>query len=60
MPTRKLPEPEWLDAVGNRVRPCNDSQHNPPTMQVFHAGHYEHECPACHAKSFFHVPEITC
>lgn len=36
---------------------CRHPEHNPPNMIVLPPGLYEHECPNCHAKQRFRVPE---
>lgn len=51
MPTRKIAEPNpW-------VRPCRNPEHNPPSMQVFTPGVYEHICPQCGNITTFIVRE---
>lgn len=51
MPTRKIDTPNWMT-----VNFCRDSEHLPPTMQLFEPGVYEHECPSCHKVTTFVVP----
>lgn len=46
--TRKIAEPEAAPV-------CFDSQHMPPTMQVFSPGTWEHECPSCGLVTVFQV-----
>lgn len=46
--TRKLAEPEAVPV-------CFDSQHMPPTMQVFSPGLWEHTCPSCGLVTVFRV-----
>lgn len=46
--TRKVAEPEGAPV-------CFDSQHMPPTMQVFSPGTWEHECPSCKQLTVFQV-----
>lgn len=55
MPTRKIDEPSWADAI----RYCQHPDHNPPTHRVFEPGEYEHECPNCGKKIRFSVPRVT-
>lgn len=55
MPTRKLPK-EWSKFAAEY---CRDPEHDPPSMQVFENGVYEHECPSCGAKSLFSVNKPT-
>lgn len=44
MPTRKI-----ADLPGG----CRHPEHDPPKMQVFGNGIYEHECPSCgHTQQF--------
>ena len=35
--------------------PCQNSEHNPPTMMVWEPGTYEHTCPSCGDKQTFTV-----
>lgn len=49
MSTRKIAE---------LPKPCRHPEHNPPSMQVFRPGVYEHECPACGAKQVFRVDGV--
>ena len=53
MPTRKIPETDrW-------PLPCVHPEHNPPSLQVFEPGLYEHICPACGARQMFRVNPLT-
>lgn len=54
MPTKRI-EDEYDT---KDVLPCLDPEHNPPTMQVFEPGHYEHVCPRCKVTTWFIVPRI--
>lgn len=58
MPTRKIdPEPvtpERLDP-NERRNFCQHPEHDPPAMQVFKPGTYEHTCPGCGHKGKFIV-----
>lgn len=38
---------------------CNDPEHNPPSMQVFPDGVYEHTCPGCGNQQHFTVRNPT-
>lgn len=60
MPTRKIPEEENSPFSPSFPYPCQDPDHNPPTMQVFDPGLHEHECPRCHRKLKFRVAPIMC
>jgi len=51
MPTCKIDEPE--------APFCRDAEHDPPPMQVFEPGLYEHECPKCHKKQFFRISSFS-
>ena len=58
MPTRRigdLPYNPW--PIPAKERNCSSRDHNIPGMQVFLPGVYEHECPECHHKTTFVVPE---
>lgn len=50
MPTRK---------IADQPEPCRHPDHNPPTLQLFENGVYEHECPGCHHKQRFTVNRPT-
>lgn len=53
MSTKKIGElPKSCGAVC-----CRDREHNPPSMQVFEPGVYEHTCPGCGKKQTFVVHE---
>ena len=49
--TIKISEPEY---------PCMYPEHNPPSMQVFESGTYEHTCPSCGKVQIFTIPLINC
>lgn len=60
MPTRRIAKCKDLDpskpwTIDNG---CVHPEHNPPSMQVFEPGVYEHECPLCGNKKFFRVQAI--
>lgn len=38
---------------------CRHREHNPPSMQVFTPGVYEHTCPGCGASQTFRVDGAT-
>lgn len=52
MPTRRIMNDVKIP------EPCRHSDHQPPSMQVFPPGCYEHECPACKKKTLFRVNAI--
>lgn len=52
MTTRKIKENEPPQI-------CLHSGHNPPSMQVFEPGLYEHECDACGHKVMFRVNGVS-
>lgn len=39
--------------------PCNNREHNPPSMAVFEPGVYEHICPGCGQTQVFTVSGVT-
>ena len=39
---------------------CRHPDHDPAGSIVLSPGDYEHECPSCGKKQYFHVPLITC
>lgn len=49
MPTKKIGD-------FKKIKICRDSEHNPPTMQLFEPGFYEHICPTCGSITHFTVP----
>jgi hypothetical protein len=51
MPTRKLPT---VDPLGLSSH-CSDPEHEPPLMQAFSAGVYEHTCPKCRHVTIFRI-----
>ena len=53
MPTRKIRDIK-------EYKRCFHPSHNPPNMEVFTPGVYEHECPACHHKVEFVVRNTFC
>ena len=54
MPTRKIKDYEGPEM-------CRDREHDPPSMEVFPPGVYEHECPSCKKKHRFTVyPNDDC
>lgn len=54
MSTKKIDEKAHL-----HQNVCCHPEHNPPSMQVFKPGLYEHECPKCKKKSKFRVATIV-
>lgn len=52
MPTRKI-------ADSPLTKMCRHPEHNPPGMQVFEPGTYEHTCPGCGHKMVFTVAGMT-
>lgn len=50
MPTRKI-----RDLNPPKREPCQFQNHDPPSMQVFEPGVYEHECQHCGNKQVFTV-----
>lgn len=54
MPTKKIDEKTSMHHIV-----CSHPEHNPPSMQVFMPGLYEHECPKCGSKKTFRVNAIV-
>lgn len=54
MPTKKIDEKTSMHHIV-----CSHPEHNPPSMQVFMPGLYEHECPKCGSKKMFRVNAIV-
>lgn len=55
MPTQKIADLPYS-------RPCQHSEHMPPSMMVWEPGLYEHVCPGCGFKQRFvvgHGPTLT-
>lgn len=55
MSTRKIQE----DKKTSEQRMCQSIGHNPPMMQVFENGLYEHTCPDCGNTIQFRVARPT-
>ncbi len=55
MATRKIDDDNGWSGKEWVPDPCNNHEHNPPSMMVFEPGTYEHECPGCGAKQVFVV-----
>ena len=53
MPTKKISDP--FKCVLPQMKECRSFDHNPPSMQVFEPGTYEHTCSQCGKVSFFIV-----
>lgn len=57
MPTKKIADP--CDSDSSWCSPkCHHPDHEPARMVVRPSGTYEHECPACHAKTTFTVSAV--
>lgn len=51
MPTQKIGELPKFSLYSPFL--CKDPNHNPPSMQVFEPGIWEHTCPTCNHKQKF-------
>ena len=49
-----------LEKIGEVRRPCNDPDHNPPSMIVLPDGVYRHTCPSCGSVVVFTVASPSC